>query len=129
MHQKIMRLLALFLAGLAACSSPALPTSPAESYLNCREVYEPVRGRLYDRHGTLLVTNEVQYTLSLPHGPPLDSVAFNTLMGWPAGALQARVAAARPPPAPCRRPRYPTRPGLCRRLLLPRPGPSAGRSS
>ncbi|WP_191906483.1 peptidoglycan D,D-transpeptidase FtsI family protein [Hymenobacter baengnokdamensis] len=100
MHQKILRLLALLLAGLAACSSPALPTSPAASYLNCREVYEPVRGRLYDRHGTLLVTNEVQYTLSLPHGPPLDSVAFNILMRWPAGALQARVAAARPPAGP-----------------------------
>lgn len=93
-------LLALGGVGATACSSPSAPPTPAEAYLRCREVYRPVRGRLYDRHGTLLVTNEVDYTLSLPHGADLDTAAFNDLLGWPAGALQARVAAARPPAGP-----------------------------
>jgi len=67
-------------------------------------VYQPHRGRLYDRHETLLVTNEDQYTLTLPHLAQLDTVGFNHLLGWPAGALQARVAAARLPAPPPRRP-------------------------
>ncbi|MBO2030570.1 peptidoglycan glycosyltransferase [Siccationidurans ginsengisoli] len=94
------------LSGLsvAACTGPA-PTAPAEEYLECREVYTPVRGRLYDRNGTLLVANEVTYTLSIPKGAPLDTAAFNKLMGWPEGALQARVFAARlPAPPPPHRP-------------------------
>jgi penicillin-binding protein 2 len=85
--------------GLAACSSPG-PSTPAEAYLHCREVYLPVRGRVYDRHGTPLLRNEVTYTLSLPHLPQLDTVAFNQLMGWPDNALQARVFAARLPAGP-----------------------------
>jgi penicillin-binding protein 2 len=87
-------------AGLAACASPDAPTMPAEDYLHCREVYRPVRGRIYDRRGTPLVTTEDHYTLSLPKGALLDTVAFNDLMGWPAGALQARVFAARLPAGP-----------------------------
>jgi penicillin-binding protein 2 len=90
-------------AGLAACSSPGPP--PADPLQQCREVYLPVRGRLLDRHDTPLVINEVECTLSLPKGVVLDTVAFNNLMGWPAGALQARVFAARlPAPPPPSRP-------------------------
>jgi penicillin-binding protein 2 len=93
-------LVALAGLGATACAGPSAPTATTENYLHCREVYKPVRGRLYDRHGTLLVTNEVYYTLSLPHLAQLDTVAFNQLMGWPEGALQARVLAARLPAGP-----------------------------
>ena len=93
-------LLLLLGVGLGACSGPGAPPTPPQIYLRCREVYRPVRGRLLDRHGKLLVANEVLYTLSLPKGAALDSAAFNRLLGWPAGALQARVAAARPPAGP-----------------------------
>jgi penicillin-binding protein 2 len=92
-------LLCIILAGLGACSAPP-KSGLAEEYLNCREVYEPVRGRLYDRNGTLLVAMRAHYTLVLPHLPVLDTVAFNQLMGWPDGALQARAFAARLPAGP-----------------------------
>src|SRR6476661_773553 len=71
----------------------------AEPSFNCREAYYPTRGRIYDRHDSLLVTNAVHYTLLLPRLPKFDSVAFNKLLGWPAGAVQARCAANRTPPA------------------------------
>ncbi|MGI4761886.1 MAG: peptidoglycan D,D-transpeptidase FtsI family protein [Janthinobacterium lividum] len=93
-------LYALLGAGLAACASPGASTTATEDYLHCREMYWPVRGRIYDRHGTLLVASQNFYTLSLPKGALLDTVAFNELMGWPAGALQARVFAARLPAGP-----------------------------
>ena len=90
----------LLAVGLAACSSPSSPLAPAEDYLQCREVYRPVRGNLYDRNGKLLVDNKLTCTLSLPHLVAFDTVAFNQLMGWPAGALQARAFAARLPAGP-----------------------------
>ncbi|WP_305019090.1 peptidoglycan D,D-transpeptidase FtsI family protein [Hymenobacter cheonanensis] len=93
-------LMALAGLGATACASPSTPVASPEEYLHCREVYRPVRGQLYDRQGTLLVANEVIYTLSLPRLPQLDTVAFNQLMGWPEGALQARVFAARLPAGP-----------------------------
>ncbi|MGI4833335.1 MAG: peptidoglycan D,D-transpeptidase FtsI family protein [Janthinobacterium lividum] len=92
-------IITLSLAGLGACSAPTAP-APAEQYFQCREAYQPHRGRLYDRHDSLLVANELHYTLNLPKGQPFDTVSFNQLLGWPAGALQARVAAARPPAGP-----------------------------
>ncbi|NML66152.1 peptidoglycan glycosyltransferase [Hymenobacter sp. RP-2-7] len=91
---------ALSLAALGACSAPSPVAGPAEELYECREVYQPHRGRLYDRHHQLLAANELHYTLTLPKGRPFDTVAFNQLMGWPAGALQARAAAARPPAGP-----------------------------
>ncbi|MVN78238.1 peptidoglycan glycosyltransferase [Hymenobacter sp. HMF4947] len=97
-------IITLALAGLGACSAPTA-SAPGEEYYNCREVYEPVRGRIMDRHGELLVALQAHYTLTLPHLPQLDTVAFNQLMGWPEGALQARVFAARLPAGPP--PRYP----------------------
>jgi penicillin-binding protein 2 len=105
LRRKITYLLHVLLgAGLAACATPDAPNTAAEDYLQCREVYRPVRGRIYDRHGAPLVASEVRYTLSLPKGAPLDTLAFNELMGWPAGALQARVFAACLPAVPLRRP-------------------------
>jgi penicillin-binding protein 2 len=91
----------LVLVGLSACSAPSGPAEiPAEDYLQCREVYRPRRGRIYDRNDSLLVSNVVRYTMLLPRLPAFDSVAFNELLGWPAGAVQARVAAARLPAGP-----------------------------
>jgi penicillin-binding protein 2 len=98
-------LVVLGLATLGACSAPTA-TVPEEELYECREVYQPHRGRLYDRHHQLLAANELHYTLNLPKGHPFDTVAFNQLMGWPVGALQARVAAARPPAGPA--PQLPT---------------------
>ena len=94
----------LIVAALGACSVPEKPRPPAEVLLQCREVYVPHRGRLYDRHDSLLVRPEVRYQLLLPRLPQFDSAGFNRLLGWPKGAVQARVAAARwpapPPPRP-----------------------------
>ena len=116
-------LLALGGVGATACSAPGPSAPPAEAYLRCREVYRPVRGRLYDRHGTLLVTNEVDYTLSLPKGAALDTAALNGLLGWPAGALQARVAAARPPAGPLPPAPVPDSTGVAPPPLPPPPRP------
>jgi penicillin-binding protein 2 len=91
--------LVLALVGIGACSSRNSAGS-AEEYFNCREVYEPVRGRLYDRNDTLLVATQAHYTLTLPQLAQFDTVAFNQLMGWPDGALQAKVFAARLPAGP-----------------------------
>ncbi|MEJ7659462.1 MAG: hypothetical protein WKG07_07480 [Hymenobacter sp.] len=102
--------------GLGACSDSGAPAAAPGADLRCREVYRPVRGRLLDRHGKLLVANDVLYTLTLPKGATFDSAAFNRLLGWPAGALQAQVAAARPPAGP-----LPPAPGA----RLHRHGPAA----
>ena len=90
----------LLLLLLGACTAPGPPPVPAETYHQCREVFRPRRGRVFDRHGALLVYSEVQFTLALPRRPRLDSAGLNRLLGWPAGALQARVAAARLPAGP-----------------------------
>ncbi len=96
--------LTITLGGLAACSAPSA-SAPVEEYYDCREVYEPIRGQLLDRHGEPLVATRAHYTLTLPKLATFDTVAFNQLMGWPEGALQARVFAARLPAiAPPRRP-------------------------
>ncbi|MGI4871295.1 MAG: peptidoglycan D,D-transpeptidase FtsI family protein [Janthinobacterium lividum] len=89
----------LALAALGACSSPGTPPAVtlAETYAQRREVSErPHRGRVFDRNDSLLIVTQNHYTLTLPRRQPLDSVEFNCLLGWPAGALQARVASARP---------------------------------
>ena len=98
---------ALLGAGLAACSAPGGPAAPIEEYQQCREVYRPVRGRIYDRTGELLVARRNFYTLSISKAAPFDTLALNDLLGWPAGALQARILAARLPALP-----LPRRPAL-----------------
>ena len=94
-HLKEKAILVAALAGLGACAAPSKP-GPTEEYFNCREVYEPVRGRLLDRNGEVLVANQQHYTLLLPH-LAFDTLAFNALMGWPENGVQARVFAARLP--------------------------------
>jgi penicillin-binding protein 2 len=91
--------LTITLGGLAACSAPTA-SAPAEEYYDCREVYEPIRGQLLDRSGEPLVATRAHYTLTLPKLAEFDTVAFNHLMGWPEGAVQARVFAARLPAIP-----------------------------
>ena len=98
-HLKKYLALVVTLAGLGACSAPTA-TAPAEEYYDCREVYEPIRGQLLDRHGEPLVATRAHYTLTLPKLAQFDTVAFSQLMGWPEGALQARVFAARLPAIP-----------------------------
>jgi len=98
-HSKIPIALSIALLGLGACSKPA-PSEPTEEYFDCREVYEPIRGQLLDRNGEPLVATRAHYTLTLPKLAQFDTVAFNQLMGWPEGALQARVFAARLPAGP-----------------------------
>jgi len=93
-------LCALLGAGLAACSGPGGPAALTEEYQQCREVYRPVRGRIYDRNGELLVARQDYYTLSIPKAAPFDTLALNDLLGWPAGALQARILASRLPAGP-----------------------------
>jgi penicillin-binding protein 2 len=101
LRRKIAYLLcALLGAGLAACSAPGGPAALTEAYQQCREVYRPVRGRIYDRRGELLVARQDYYTLSIPKAAPFDTLALNDLLGWPAGALQARILAARLPALP-----------------------------
>jgi penicillin-binding protein 2 len=98
-HPKKTLTLLVALAGLGACASPTA-TAPEEEYYDCREVYEPIRGQLVDRNGEPLVATRAHYTLTLPKLAEFDTVAFNQLMGWPEGALQARVFAARLPAIP-----------------------------
>ena len=91
--------LTIILAGLGACAAPTT-SGPAEEYYDCREVYEPIRGQLLDRHGEPLVATRAHYTLTLPKLAEFDTLGFNQLMGWPEGAVQARVLAARLPAGP-----------------------------
>ncbi|GAA4348627.1 penicillin-binding protein 2 [Hymenobacter saemangeumensis] len=91
----------LGLAGLllgAGCrpdssARPEPADAPVEEvYEHCRETFNPIRGRIFDRHDSLLAYTGWQYRLELPRRGGLDSVRFNRLLGWPKGALQARVA-------------------------------------
>ena len=94
-------------AGLFA-PPPAADTLPCPECARRREVREPgPRGRVFDRHDTVLVASEWRYTLSLPLSllpnsnqqtartsqPPLDSVRLNRVLGWRAGTLQKQVRA------------------------------------
>ncbi|MDJ0366440.1 penicillin-binding transpeptidase domain-containing protein [Hymenobacter sp. H14-R3] len=90
-------------AGAAACSSPSSPFSaPAtEAYTRRREVSAPPtrRGRVLDRHDSVLVATRPVDVLTLPLRPALDSassVQLNHLLGWADSTLERRVATALP---------------------------------
>ncbi|GAC1370843.1 MAG: penicillin-binding protein 2 [Hymenobacter sp.] len=93
-----------FLLLLTACSSPA-QEQPAVVVQDTtfgpltprREVSAaPRRGRVLDRHDSVLVATRPQYVLTLPARPPLDSAKLNRLLGWPDSTLWYRIAAALP---------------------------------
>ncbi|RSK41110.1 peptidoglycan D,D-transpeptidase FtsI family protein [Hymenobacter perfusus] len=98
-------LLAL-LAGLAACSSPDQQTSlpPAQDvrvrYTARRVVLPqlPQRGRILDRHDSVLVATRPQFLLQLPQRPPLDTLALGLLLGWDSTTVRRRIREALPYP-------------------------------
>lgn len=92
-----------FLLMLTACSSPAqqpgavVQDSTAGLLTPRREASEaPRRGRVLDRHDSVLVATRPVYLLTLPPRPPLDSAGLNRLLGWSDSALWHRIAAALP---------------------------------
>ncbi|GAA3947893.1 peptidoglycan D,D-transpeptidase FtsI family protein [Hymenobacter algoricola] len=99
-------LLALLLA-LAACSSPdqssGIPgqdQSVSIRYTARRVVVADTlyRGRLLDRHDSVLVATRPQFLLSLPRRPPLDTLALGRLLGWDSTTVRRRIAEALPYP-------------------------------
>ncbi|MBC6698772.1 peptidoglycan D,D-transpeptidase FtsI family protein [Hymenobacter puniceus] len=105
-------LLALLVA-LAACSSPdsqpGLPTAQdvRVRYTARRVVLPdvPQRGRILDRHDSVLVDTRLQFLLQLPSRPPLDTLALGELLGWDSTTVRRRIAEALP--YPDARPGYP----------------------
>ncbi|WP_059071328.1 peptidoglycan D,D-transpeptidase FtsI family protein [Solirubrum puertoriconensis] len=98
------RLLAV-LVGLAACSSPDQPTdqptlnqSPSVRYTAKRVVLPdvPQRGRILDRHDSVLVDTRTQYLLKLPRRGQLDTLALGELLGWDSTTVRRRIADALP---------------------------------
>ena len=90
---------------LSACSSPAQEVGTVVQDTTFgpltarREVSDaPRRGRLLDRHDSVLVATRPAYVLTLPVRPPLDSAKLNRLLGWPDSALWRRIEAALPSP-------------------------------
>ncbi|KAA9339752.1 peptidoglycan glycosyltransferase [Hymenobacter busanensis] len=101
-------LLAL-LAALSACSSPNdQPTAGAPSadqnvsirYQARRVVLPqvPQRGRLLDRHDSVLVATRLQYLLQLPRRAPLDTLKLGELLGWDSTTVRRRIREALPYP-------------------------------
>ena len=97
-------MLALLLV-VAACSSPDQQTSdPAQtidpSYSRRRVVVADslIRGRILDRHDSVLVDSRVQYLLKLPRRAPLDTLALGKVLGWDSVTIRRRIADALPYP-------------------------------
>ena len=95
------------LTGLAACSAPdqrpdAPPPDPAtgEVYARRRVVLPdlPRRGRILDRHDSVLVATRPYFLLKLPRRPPLDTLALGRLLGWDSTTVRQRIADALPYP-------------------------------
>ncbi|AYA37696.1 peptidoglycan glycosyltransferase [Hymenobacter oligotrophus] len=102
-----MSLLTILLAVMAgAFAEPAsaagrpLPDTTHTGYTRRRVVLpeRPQRGRILDRHDSVLVATRSQYLLRLPRRPPIDSLALSQLLGWNMGTLRRRVADALPYP-------------------------------
>ena len=88
----------LLLAGLglslwwARTYRPDLATVLApDTYTEHREVKWPHRGRVFDRHDSLLVFTGRRYLLVLPSHKWLDSAHLNRLLGWPDSAFELRT--------------------------------------
>ncbi|QJX48533.1 peptidoglycan glycosyltransferase [Hymenobacter taeanensis] len=100
-----MSLLTVFLV-LVTCSSlqqqpTDLPTQAPDTtllYTKRRVVLPevPQRGRILDRHDSVLVATRPQYLLKLPRRPPLDTLALGQLLGWGPTTIRKRIADALP---------------------------------
>jgi penicillin-binding protein 2 len=99
-----MSLLAGFLL-LAACSSPEQQPGVQTQTVDTSVLYTrrrvvlpdlPQRGRILDRHDSVLVATRPQYLLKLPRRPPLDTLALGQLLGWGPRTVQQRITAALP---------------------------------
>ncbi|MBC6609675.1 peptidoglycan glycosyltransferase [Hymenobacter sp. BT507] len=92
----------LLLVGMAACSSSDQQTSdPAQAadptYTRQRIVVSDSlhRGRILDRHDSVLVDTRPQYLLKLPRRL-LDTLALGQLLGWDSTTVRQRLADALP---------------------------------
>lgn len=104
-HRK-MSLIGTLMLVVAACSSPNLQQEEASAsapdtstaYTRRRVVVTntSVRGRVLDRHDSVLVATRPQYLLSLPRRLPLDTLALGKLLGWGLVATKQRIADALP---------------------------------
>ena len=90
---------------LAACAPPDHPTdaparTAAATYARRRVVVADslFRGRVLDRHDSVLVDTRPQYLLALPRRPPLDTLALGRLLCWDSATVRRRFAAALPYP-------------------------------
>ena len=90
---------------LAACSSPDHPAdAPARTasaaYTRRRVVVADslFRGRVLDRHDSVLVATRPRYLLALPRRRPLDTLALGRLLRWDSATVRRRFAAALPYP-------------------------------
>jgi penicillin-binding protein 2 len=99
-----MSLLAVFLM-LTACSSPEQQIGAQTQATDTNTLYTrrrivlpdlPQRGRVLDRHDSVLVATRPQYLLKLPRRPPLDTLALGQLLGWGPVTTRQRIAAALP---------------------------------
>ena len=61
-----------------------------DTYTEYREVKWPHRGRVFDRHDSLLVYTGLRYLLVLPRRKGLDSARLNHLLNWPDSAFEFR---------------------------------------
>ena len=93
------------LVGLAACSAPDQQTSVPTQDPTTGEVYARrrvvvndslVRGRVLDRHDSVLVETRLHYLLKLPRRAPLDTLALGKLLGWHSTTVRQRIADALP---------------------------------
>lgn len=100
-----MSLLSVFLV-LVTCSSLQQQTDvPTQAPDTSTVVYSkrrivlpevPQRGRIFDRHDSVLVATRPQYLLRLPRRPPLDTLVLSQLLGWGPTTLRKRIADALP---------------------------------
>ncbi|ALW86894.1 hypothetical protein AUC43_18505 [Hymenobacter sedentarius] len=90
---------------VAGCSGPpqqpGLPAPAPDTtlpYARRRIVLPnvPERGRVLDRHDSVLVATRPQYLLQLPRRPPLDTLALGQLLGWGPATIRRRIAEALP---------------------------------
>jgi len=99
------RILVAVLLLLSACSSPDQQSdNPAQTpdvqYARRRVVVADslIRGRVLDRHDSVLVDTRPQYLLKLPRRGPLDTLALGQLLRWDSTTVRRRITDALPYP-------------------------------